>query len=98
RSEWMKLQPEVIYLTGGASRNDEVAQVAADVFGARVQRLQVSGSVALGGAMRAACSSQGATISALESVFCRPDEDGTVEPNSRVDYQSNVATFEAALS
>lgn len=98
RSEWMRLQPEVIYLTGGASKNDEVAQVAADVFGAKVQRLQVSGSVALGGAMRAACNSQGATISALESVFCRPDDAGTVEPKSRVDYQANIATFEGALS
>lgn len=97
RTRWMKLQPKVIYLTGGASRNDEIAQVAADVFGAKVQRLQVPGSVALGGAMRAACSSLGATILALESVFCRPDEDGTIEPNGDADYTVNEAAFEAAL-
>lgn len=97
RTRWMKLQPEVIYLTGGASKNDEVAQVAADVFGAKVQRLQVSGSVALGGAMRAACASLGGDLSELEAVFCRADEAGTLEPKSSVDYESNEATFEGAL-
>ena len=43
RTEWMKLKPEVIYLTGGASKNNEVAQVIADIFQAKVQRLAVSG-------------------------------------------------------
>ena len=38
-SEWMQLKPEVIYLTGGASKNDAIAQVIADVFQAKVQRL-----------------------------------------------------------
>ncbi|MGC9451629.1 MAG: xylulokinase [Oceanipulchritudo sp.] len=52
-SEWMQLRPDVIYLTGGASQNDAIAQIAADVFQADVKRLSVSGSVALGGALRA---------------------------------------------
>jgi xylulokinase len=98
RTRWMDLQTEVIYLTGGASRNDAVAQVAADVFGARVQRLQVSGSVALGAAMRAATNSLGADLAELEGRFCQPDEDGTIEPKGGVDYSENAATFEAALS
>jgi xylulokinase len=46
-SEWMQLQPEVIYLTGGASANGAIAQVAADVFQADVERLSVGSSVAL---------------------------------------------------
>jgi xylulokinase len=52
-SEWMQLTPDVIYLTGGASQNDTIAQIVADVFQAEVKRLAVSGSVALGGALRA---------------------------------------------
>ena len=69
RTDWMQLQPEVIYLTGGASQNDAIAQVVADIFQAKVQRLAVSGSVALGAAMRAANNSLGCRIAELESQF-----------------------------
>jgi len=98
RTHWMKLETEVIYLTGGASKNDAVAQVAADVFGAKVQRLQVSSSVALGGAMRAACASAGASLEDLEKVFCKPDEEGTIEPSGGCDYLANEKALEAALA
>ncbi|MBK1828220.1 xylulokinase [Haloferula rosea] len=97
RTRWMKLETEVIYLTGGASQNDEVAQVAADVFGAKVQRLVVSSSVALGGAMRAACSSLGASLTELEAVFCKADEAGTISPRGGSDYAANEEAFEAAI-
>ena len=44
RTDWMQLKPEVIYLTGGASRNDAIAQVAADVFQLQATRYQWLGS------------------------------------------------------
>ena len=71
-SAWMQLQPDTIYLTGGASKNDAIAQILADVFQVQVQRLAVSGSVALGAAMRAACQSGQATLDELEERFCAP--------------------------
>lgn len=80
RTEWMGLKPEVIYLTGGASRNDAIAQVIADIFQAKVQRLAVSGSVGLGAAMRAASNSLGANIVALEASFCHPEPGSTIKP------------------
>ena len=76
----MKLKPEVIYLTGGASKNNEVAQVIADIFQAKVQRLAVSGSVALGAAMRAASNSLGKNLTDLESAFCQPEGNSTITP------------------
>jgi len=82
RTDWMQLQPEVIYLTGGASKNDAIAQVVADVFQAKVQRLAVSGSVALGAALRAASNSLSLDLHELESQFCKPEADSTIQPKA----------------
>lgn len=99
RSDWMQLEPEVIYLTGGASKNSAIAQVIADVFQAKVQRLAVSGSVGLGAAMRAAENSLGASISNLEAQFCQPEEGSTIEPKATAgSYDALAAAFTAALS
>lgn len=82
RTGWMELEPEVIYLTGGASRNDAIAQVVADVFQAKVQRLAVSSSVSMGAAMRAACQSMEVQLEKLESDFCRPVEGSAMVPKA----------------
>ena len=42
-----------IYATGGASRNRDILQVMADVFGADVDQLEVANSACLGAALRA---------------------------------------------
>lgn len=89
-SRWMKLSPDEIYLTGGASRNDRIAQVAADVFGVRVRRLTVSDSVALGAAMRAAVTACGESIEELEKVYSRPS-DQAIEPSAEAVMVSDRA-------
>lgn len=86
-TSWMRLNPEGIYLTGGASKNDALAQIVADVFQVKVQRLAVSGSVALGAAMRAAHSEGGIALEALEAAFCQP------EPNSLLKPQVHSAVY-----
>ena len=98
RTDWMQLQPEVVYLTGGASKNDAIAQVIADIFQAKVQRLAESSSVALGAAMRAATNSLGCDLAVLEGIFCQPDEGSTITPNTdSAVYQSAAQSFEALL-
>ena len=42
-----------VYATGGASANEEILQVMADVFGSRVSRLPTTNSACLGAALRA---------------------------------------------
>jgi len=91
RTEWMQLQPEVIYLTGGASQNNAIAQVIADIFQAKVQRLEVSGSVALGAAMRAAYCSLGKDLKELEKVFCQPDLESSIQPQQDADIYHSLA-------
>ena len=98
RTDWMQLQPEVIYLTGGASQNDAIAQVIADIFQAKVQRLAVTGSVGLGAAMRAASNSLGKSLTELEDAFCKPEVGSTIAP--QVDhpvYESAGAELAALL-
>ena len=90
RTEWMQLQPDVIYLTGGASKNNAIAQVVADVFQARVQRLFVSGSVALGAALRAASNTFSLSLNQLEDKFCQPEPDSTVRPRASKDTYSRA--------
>jgi xylulokinase len=55
-SQWMKVSPDCIYATGGASNNLSLLQVMADVMNCRVERIEVSKSAALGAALQAAHS------------------------------------------
>ncbi|MFL2835448.1 MAG: FGGY-family carbohydrate kinase [Coraliomargaritaceae bacterium] len=72
--------PEIIYVTGGASKNHAIIQILSDIFQVNVQQLEVNGSVALGGAMRAAQHCLGYTLKELESEFCNSSSE-MVQPN-----------------
>jgi xylulokinase len=52
-SRWMGVEIDKIHATGGGSANRQILQVMADVFGAEVQRFDVSNSAATGAALRA---------------------------------------------
>jgi xylulokinase len=95
-TDWMRLSPEVIYLTGGASKNDAIAQVVADVFQVRVERLAVSGSVALGAALRAASQTGGRLLEELEAIFCQPEANSILRPQVGLDiYELNMERLAA---
>ncbi|MFL2847347.1 MAG: xylulokinase [Coraliomargaritaceae bacterium] len=79
-TEWMSMIPEIIYVTGGASKNHAIIQILSDIFQVNVQQLEVNGSVALGGAMRAAQHCLGYTLKELESEFCNSSSE-MVQPN-----------------
>lgn len=53
-SSWMGQEPTRIFATGGASSNDAILQVMADVHQVPVVRISVDNSAALGAALRAA--------------------------------------------
>ena len=53
-SQWMKVAPDRIFATGGASQDSPILQVMADVMNCRVERIEISKSAALGAALRAA--------------------------------------------
>lgn len=70
-SRWIG-QFKTILVTGGASRNDGIIQLIADVFQSNVQRISVPDSAALGGAMRAAHGVGGLALEELALRFSRP--------------------------
>jgi xylulokinase len=53
-SQWMKVVPDRIFATGGASQTLPILQVMADVMNCPVERIEVSKSAALGAALQAA--------------------------------------------
>lgn len=79
-SGWIGERPTALLVTGGASENDAILQVFADVFQARLRRLAVADSAALGAAMRAAHAAGGMAWEALFERFAVP-EPGAIEPN-----------------
>lgn len=89
-TDWMQMTPKIIYVTGGASKNTAIIQILADVFQADVQRLDVSGSVALGGAIRAAQHCLDCSLENLEASFCGISSE-VIKPD-----ESNKAVYEKA--
>ncbi|HSP43312.1 MAG TPA: FGGY-family carbohydrate kinase [Luteolibacter sp.] len=79
-SEWMEVKPERIRLTGGASKNDGIAQLVADVFQAPVERLEVGNSAALGAALIAAAAA-GKPMDSLQATFCRTEAGSGLTPD-----------------
>lgn len=78
-SQWMETRPKRIKLTGGASKNDGIAGVVADVFQAPVERIDVSNSAALGAALIAATAC-GHDLETMQGDFCRPSG-AVIQPN-----------------
>jgi xylulokinase len=97
-SQWMDVQTERIRLTGGASKNDGIAQMVADVFQAPVERLDVSNSAALGAALIAAAAA-GHNLEELQQTFCRCAAGSTLTPDPTLApvYQNAQERFAALL-
>jgi xylulokinase len=87
-SRWMKVTPDRIYATGGASNDLPLLQVMADVMNCRVRRIEVAKSAALGAALRAMHGwlSQAGEKPAWENVvadFTKPVAGSEIRPNAK---------------
>jgi xylulokinase len=98
-SDWIGEVMETILVTGGASRNQGLLRVLADVFQATIIPLRVSNASALGAALRAAHGVDGLAWPELYRQFCPPDRDLTVkpDPSTRAVYEKLATTFEQRL-
>ncbi len=97
-SEWIGERPTTIRVTGGASQNEGILRVFADVFGARMVRLRVSNSAGLGAALMAAQGRTGAAWAELFGAFAAPMP-GAVEPDAgqAATYEDLAARFRDKL-
>ena len=95
---WLGISPQRIAITGGASQNDGIAQVIANVFGVPVDRLDVPGSAAIGAGMRAA-HGMGVKLESLEAQFSQVQEGSTIEPEAGAKevYDAMLPKFETFL-
>jgi len=87
-SRWMKVKPECIYATGGASSNLPLLQIMADVMNCSVRRIEVSKSAALGAALRAAqgwlvASGEKAKWKEVIAGFADPIPNSEIRPNAK---------------
>lgn len=87
-SRWMKVSPDRIYATGGASNNLALLQVMADVMNCRVERIEVAKSAALGAALRAAHgwlvrAGKKAEWRAVVAGFTEPIGNSEIRPNPK---------------
>jgi xylulokinase len=83
-SDWIGQSPEIILVTGGASRNRGILQVIADVFQAEIRTLTVGNSSALGGALRAAQGAGNVNFKELTRDFVAIDPELRVTPDRSV--------------
>ncbi len=97
-SQWMGVKTERIRLTGGAAKNDGIAQLVADIFQAPVERLDVINSAALGAALIAAAA-EGHDLSALQETFCQaaPGVALLPDPALAAVYDSALGRFQSLL-
>jgi xylulokinase len=86
-SEWMKVSPEIIYATGGASNDVALLQVMADVMNCRVLRIEVAKSAALGAALMAAhgwlAAGKEAAWEKLGAGFSQPVPNSEIRPDKK---------------
>jgi sugar (pentulose or hexulose) kinase len=97
-SQWMAVTPKRIRLTGGASTNNGIAQIVADVFQAPVERLAIPNSAALGAALIAAAAG-GHNLQTLQQTFCRASSGSETKPDPTLApaYQNALEEFENLL-
>jgi len=90
--------PSRIRLTGGASRNNGIARIAADVMQAPVERLESPDSAALGSAIIAAVAA-GHSLADLEATFCQPVAGSRIDPDPALApaYQDALTRFDRLL-
>jgi xylulokinase len=82
-----------IRVTGGGSQSESICQIAADVFQARVERISIPDSAALGAAMRAANAVDGISWSSLREKFSATTSIATPDASTSETYKDALARF-----
>jgi xylulokinase len=95
----MAVTPKRIRLTGGASTNNGIAQIVADVFQAAVERLAIPNSAALGAALIAATAG-GHDLKSLQQTFCQSSAGSETKPDPTLApvYQNALERFGSLLA
>jgi xylulokinase len=88
---------DTIRITGGASQNKAIAQIIADVFQAKVERIQISNSAALGAAMRAAHSCSDTSWATLNNKFTSAEISFLPNLENAQIYSEKIAKYKSLI-
>ena len=80
-------------MTGGASRNERITRIAADVFACPVEEIDISASAALGAALRALHHRVGGAIEEVVSPFVEISKVTDPDPSNVATYRNSLEAF-----
>jgi xylulokinase len=95
-TDWIGITPASIRLTGGASKNDGIAQIVADVFQAPVERLEIANSAALGASILAAVT-DGRSMTEMQALACRCSAGSLLTPSENSAGVHQIGSFISLL-
>jgi len=79
-SDWMNVTIRSLYVTGGASTNEEILRIYADIHNCPVHRFETTNSAALGGALRALQADISCDWKTAVGPYTQPAANSTIEP------------------
>lgn len=87
------INPRRLRVTGGASRNERITRIAADVFACPVEEIDISASAALGAALRALHHRVGGAIEEVVSPFVEISKVTDPDPSNVATYRNSLEAF-----
>ena len=79
-SEWMNVNIRSLYVTGGASTNEEILRIYADIHNCSVHRFETTNSAALGAALRALQANVNCDWKTAVGPYTQPVAGSTIKP------------------
>lgn len=96
-SRWMGIPITSLFVTGGASANEEILKIFANVHGCEVHRFETTNAAALGSALRAYQGNQpNISWAEITGPFCQPIFGSTIQPDpsTRAIYDMLITSYE----
>ena len=81
-SKWMDVDIHSLYVTGGASINEEILRIYADVHNSPVHRFETTNSACLGAALRAMQGDIGCDWKTTVTPYTQHKENSTIQPKA----------------
>ena len=97
-SRWMGVPVTSLYVTGGASANEEILKIFSNVHGCPVHRFETTNAAALGAALRAYQGHRpDIAWPLITEPFCQPVSGSTIQPDpsTRAIYDTLIAQYAA---
>ena len=99
-SKWMDIDIHSLFVTGGASSNEEILRIYADVHNCPVHRFETTNSACLGAALRALQADIGCDWKTAVAPYTQPSKNSTIQPRSKASglYEELLKKYEILVA